>query len=176
MSCKKTNTELFRPCTFLASQVLHRHILSTQLMLKSLPLSLLIPPTLFLSEVGVQRHPIWFSVLILLWQNLHTGIATYLQYAFTKVYLLQKKTHKKNKKTKNYRGGLHLKHCLQSMTNGSFFWMAVYPLVIVYVKTVLCQSFDWIVSIHHTGQESTRNLLPQSYNRVCTSSQTAEIG
>ena len=169
MSWKKTNTELFRPCTLLASQVLHRHILSTQLMLKSLPLSFLIPPTVCLSEVGVQRHPIWFSVLILLWQNLHIGIATYLQYAFTKVYLLQKK--------KNYKGGLHLKCCLQSMTNGSFFfWMTVYPLIIVYVQTVLCQSFDWIVSIHHTGQESTRNLLPQSYNRVCTSSQTAEIG
>lgn len=99
MSWKKTNTELFRPCTFLASQVLHRHILSSQLMLKSLPLSFLIPPTVCLSEVGVQRHPIWFSVLILLWQNLHIGIATYLQYAFTKVYLLQKKKKKLQRRT-----------------------------------------------------------------------------
>lgn len=53
MSQKETNTELFRPCTFLTSQVLHRHILSTQLMLKSLPLPFLLPLNLFLSEVGV---------------------------------------------------------------------------------------------------------------------------
>lgn len=53
MSQKETNTELFRPCTFLASQVLHRHVLSTQLMLKSLPLPFSLPLNLFLSEVGV---------------------------------------------------------------------------------------------------------------------------
>ena len=47
-----------------------------------------------------------------------------------------------------------------------FSWMVVYPLIIVYVQTVLCQSSDWIMSIHHTGQRaqetSCHNLIIES--------------
>lgn len=64
------------------------------------------------------------------------------------------------------------------MTIDRFLLDIVFPLIITYVLTFLCQSSDWIIiNFTQQGHEGTRNLHPQFHFLIdSVPLQIAEIG